>query len=192
VPFDKLPPAACWRHQGLRSGFEVAYFTTRSFRLHLEGTTTGLQDGDIWVVSYHIELDSFWNTRRARATGRTASRSFERLVESDGRGRWQVDGAHATYLDECFDVDLESSALTNALPAHRLGLSVGDGAAAPAAYIRFTGEVGRLDQFYARVDDQDGKPRYSYEAPVFNFTCHLVYDQAGLVLDYPGIATRAA
>ena len=34
--------------------------------------------------------------------------------------------------------------------------------------------------------------RYRYRAPSFDFECELVYDESGLVLDYPGIATRAA
>jgi hypothetical protein len=51
--------------------------------------------------------------------------------------------------------------------------------------------VERLDQLYGRAEDRDGSPRYDYEAPAFGFRCQLVYDQAGLVLDYPGIAVRA-
>jgi hypothetical protein len=37
-----------------------------------------------------------------------------------------------------------------------------------------------------------GRERYDYTAPAFEFRCELVYDAAGLVLDYPGIASRAA
>ena len=192
MSFDSPPLAACWQHQGLRSGFEVAYFTTQSSGLQVEGTTTGLQDDDIWVVSYHVELDSHWNTRRAWTTGRTASGSVERLVQSDGDGHWQVDGVDAHHLAGCLDVDLESSALTNALPVHRLGLAIGERTVAPAAYIGLSGAVERLDQSYARVDDQDGRQRYDYEAPAFDFRCRLIYDQSGLVLEYPGIAVRGA
>lgn len=32
---------------------------------------------------------------------------------------------------------------------------------------------------------------YDYRAPMFDFECRLIYDQYGLVLDYPGIAIRA-
>ena len=32
---------------------------------------------------------------------------------------------------------------------------------------------------------------YDYTAPAFDFRCRLVYDQSGLVPDYPGIAVRA-
>ena len=51
--------------------------------------------------------------------------------------------------------------------------------------------VERLDQDYARTADEGRYQRYDYAAPVFGFACRLVYDESGLVLDYPGIAVRA-
>jgi hypothetical protein len=52
--------------------------------------------------------------------------------------------------------------------------------------------VERLEQRYVRIDDGPGLKRYDYTSPAFDFRCELVYDAAGLVLDYPGIASRAA
>jgi hypothetical protein len=90
-------------------------------------------------------------------------------------------------LDGCLDVDLESSALTNAFPVHRLGLDVGERADTPAAYVRALDlSVERLEQSYVRLDDDDGgRRRYHYAAPGFAFECELTYDDSGLVLDYP-------
>ena len=51
--------------------------------------------------------------------------------------------------------------------------------------------VERLDQTYARIEDGDQGPRYDYAAPVFDVECVLAYARDGLVVDYPGIATRA-
>src|SRR6202453_4463878 len=138
VTFANLPPSACWLHQGLRSGFEVSYFTPGLRGLQIEGTTTGFQDGTAWVVSYDIELDHLWKTRRVRITSKTAQGSIEQYAESDGKGHWLIDGDEATPLDGCLDIDLESSAMTNALPVHRLSLVAGEDAAAPAAYVRVT------------------------------------------------------
>ena len=91
------------------------------------------------------------------------------------------------------DVDLEASAMTNALPVRRIGLPVAARAAAPAAYVRAVSlAVERLEQTYVRAADEASWQRYDYAAPAFDFTARLVYDQAGLVLDYPGIAVRAA
>jgi hypothetical protein len=52
-------------------------------------------------------------------------------------------------------------------------------------------EVGLV---FGPVTDSRMHPRqcYDYSAPAFEFSCRLVYDESGLVLDYPGIAARAA
>jgi hypothetical protein len=158
-----------------------------------DGTTTGLQDGDTWVVSYSLLLDELWRTRTARVSSRTAAGQTELLLESDGDGHWLVDGKASTDLDGCFDVDLESSALTNALPIHRLHLKVGERGEAPAAYVRASSlSVERLEQSYVRVHGAADRQQFDYEAPAFDFRCRLEYDDQGLVLNYPGIASRSA
>ena len=82
--------------------------------------------------------------------------------------------------------------LLDAFPVHRLGLGAGDRAPAPAAYVRARDlSVERLEQEYVRACDEGRHQRYDYAAPVFDFAARLVYDEAGLVLDYPGIALRA-
>jgi uncharacterized protein len=190
--FEHPPATACWQHRGLRSGFEVTYFAPRPHRVRIEGTTAGLQDGDTWIVTYAIDLDNSWCTRAARITTRTSLDVHTCRLTCDGAGRWEVNGNPAAHLDGCYDVDLESSAMTNALPVHRLGLAVGESMAVPAAYVRVrSGGVERLDQRYERGEDRDGHQQYAYAAPAFDFRCQLVYDESGLVLDYPGIAARA-
>ena len=71
-------------------------------------------------------------------------------------------------------------------------IAAGGGAETPAAYVRAL-DLGaeRLEQTYARLPGEPGHHRYRYAAPAFDFTCTLVYDESGLVLDYPGIAVRA-
>jgi uncharacterized protein len=193
VRFADPPRSACWHHEGLRLGFEVSYFATDSGSVRAEGTTTGLQDGNAWIVSYSLLLDESWCTRIARVTSRSGSGLDERLLESDGVGHWSVNGTPTSLLDGCFDVDLEASAMTNTLPVHRLALAVGQRADATAAYVRAPSlAVERLEQTYSRVDDQNGVEQYDYEAPAFAFACRLTYDESGLVLHYPGIARRSA
>jgi len=158
----------------------------------MDGTTAAVEDEQTWVVSYSIRLDASWLTREARVTARTAAGRRETVLAGDGEGRWSVDGRHAAHLDGCLDVDLESSALTNTLPVHRLGLAAGGSAGAPAAYVRALDlSAVRLEQSYARLPDEGGSQRYRYAAPAFGFTGILIYDESGLVLDYPGIAVRA-
>jgi hypothetical protein len=193
MPFSLLPASAAWQHHDARAGFEVAYFQPADDGYRISGCTTAVEDGQTWMVSYAIRVDETWTTTSARIEGRSASGVRGALLEADHPGRWRVDGRAAPHLDGCLDVDLESSAMTNALPVHRMGLSAGARASAPAAYVRAPDlSVERLDQDYLRAADEGRHQRYDYSAPVFDFECRLVYDESGLVLDYPGIAVRAA
>jgi hypothetical protein len=186
MPFVALPATAAWQHQDARAGFEVVYFHLLDDGCRIEGCTTAIEDGETWAVDYAIQLDTTWTTRRAGISGRSAAGTHLTVIQADGAGHWLVDGKVAPHLDGCLDVDLESSAMTNALPVHRMGLTVGGRAAAPAAYVRALDlAVERLEQTYVRLSDQTSHQRYDYTAPAFEFACRLVYDESGLVLDYP-------
>ena len=151
MAFASLPATACWQHRGARSGFEVAYFQAGPGGWRIDGTTTAVEDAHTWIVTYSIRLDAAWLTRDARITARTASGLRETVLAGDGAGRWRVDGHRAAHLDGCLDVDLESSALTNTLPVHRLELAAGARVETPAAYIRALDlSAERLEQTYAR------------------------------------------
>ena len=192
MPFSPLPATAAWQHRDARLGFEVACFQAASRGYLISGSTTAAEDGQAWIVSYEIRLDQAWRTRSARITGRSELGVRRTRLDGDGLGHWRVDGAVAAHLDGCLDVDLESSAMTNAFPVHRLGLGAGDRAPAPAASVRARDlSAERLEQEYVRARDEGRHQRYDYAAPVFGFAARLVYDEAGLVLDYPGIALRA-
>jgi uncharacterized protein len=192
VSFLPPPATACWLHREARSGFEVAYFRGQEDGWAVDGTTAAVEDTQTWIVTYSIRLDAGWVTRSARIMARTAAGLRETLLEVDQTGRWLVDGDPAPHLDGCRDVDLESSAMTNALPVHRLALAAGGQADAPAAYVRALDlSVERLEQTYRRIADEGARQRYDYAAPAFDFTSCLVYDESGLVLDYPGVARCA-
>jgi uncharacterized protein len=191
MPFDALPPSAAWQHRDARAGFEVVFARPDGDGHRVEGATTAVEDGAAWVVRYDIRLDAAGRTRGARVVSRTADGGCEVALEGDGAGHWRVDGRAVAALDGCLDVDLESSALTNAFPVRRLGLEVGGRAQAPAVYVRAVGlAVERLEQRYVRLEDGEHGQRYAYDAPRFAFACELAYDAGGLVLDYPGIAVR--
>ena len=192
MSFAPVPVTAAWHHQGARSGFEVVYFDARGDGCRIQGWTTAIEDGATWAVEYVLEVDPAWATRSAALRGRSASGSCSVLLEADGNGHWLVGGEPAHRLDGCVDVDLEASVMTNALPVRRMGLPVAAAAGAPAAYVRAAGlAVERLEQAYTRATDAAAGQRYDYAAPAFGFRACLVYDESGLVLDYPGIAVRA-
>ncbi|MGH3012057.1 MAG: putative glycolipid-binding domain-containing protein [Gaiellaceae bacterium] len=182
-----LPAAAAWRLVDAWEGFEVLFPHAVPEGYRLEGHSTGVEEGVAWGIRYDVVVDERWATRTATLAGRSALGSFEVRLEGDGAGHWLVDGVPAPQLDGCLDVDLEASACTNCLPVRRLALGVGERAEAAAAYVRAADlRVERLEQSYQRLDSG----RYDY-ASEHGFRAVLVYDEHGLIVDYPGIAVRA-
>jgi hypothetical protein len=188
-----LPATAAWRHLDARVGFEVLFLHREPDGYRFAGHATAVEDGDAWSVRYAISLDPSWTTRRAHIIGESGQGTAEVLLERDATGGWRIDGRPAPQLDGCLDVDLEASAFTNAFPVHRLGLAVGERADAPAAWVRARGlDVERLEQSYTRLEGERGQSRYDYTAPSLDFRAELVFDEFGLVLEYPGLAVRVA
>ena len=189
--FEPLPDTAAWRHEGVRTGFETTFFRPEPSAYRIEGLATAVEEGTAWAVHYVLRVDEDWRTRFATVVSWTAGGSRRIVLESDGDGRWRVDQVADPRLDGCLDVDLEASAFTNALPVRRLGLAIGAHAEAPAAYVRATNvAVERLEQRYSRVDSRSAALAFEYQAPAFDVACLLRYDRAGLVIDYPELATR--
>ena len=179
-----LPASAAWRFVDAVDGFEVVHLAPGRLRGH----TSAVEDGRTYAVRYEITLDDGWRTRAARVWSDTVAGPRAVTVASDGEGHWTVDGAPAPHLDGLMDVDLEASACTNTLPVHRLPMPVGEVVVASAVYVPAVDlEVRRLDQTYRRLDER----RFEYTSEG-GFEAVLAYDEAGLVVDYPGIAVRFA
>jgi len=189
----ELPTTAAWRHVEARTGFEVVFLHRERGGYQFAGHSAAVEGDETWGLRYTLTLDGDWATRSAHVVGQSALGTHEVRLEGDGNGGWRIDDRSAPELAGCLDVDLEASAFTNAFPVRRIGLHVGERADAPAAWVRASGlGVERLEQQYTRLDDHGGRPRYGYAAPELDFTCTLVYDEHGLVLDYPGLAVRVA
>ena len=192
MTFSPPPRSAAFQHRGAAAGFEVVWFRSEDGAVVAEGYTSLVEDGQPFAVAYEIELDERWRTRRALVGGRSSEGPHQVAIESDGAGSWEIDGEPAPELDGCLDLDVEASSLTNAFPVRRLNLETGTRVDAPAAYVRSAGlRVERLEQQYERIADGDGgRRRFDYLSPGDGFGCVIEYDEAGIVLDYPGIAAR--
>ncbi|MFE7509058.1 putative glycolipid-binding domain-containing protein [Promicromonospora sp. NPDC057488] len=212
-----VPPVSAWAHAGVRTGFEVM-FAERTDRGHvLRGHTAAVEGEQAWSVGYLIEVDRHWRTRRAEIVAVTAAGALRTVLEradldadtdapagtaqlhdpvpsldtNPAPARWLVDGAPDPRLDGCLDVDLESSAVTNTLPVHRLDLSPGRTHRSPAAFVRAQDlGVQRIEQDYRFRERTPGTLLLDYASATFDFACVLTLDAAGLVLEYPGIAVR--
>ena len=141
-----------------------------------------IEDGAGHHIAYEIALAADGST--AAATIRSLDRT---LMLARAGGVWTVDDMERSDLADCPDIDLESSAVTNALPLARLRLAVGESGRAMAAWVRADLTVQRLEQTYTRLDER----RYDYVSHYDGFRAVLEFGDDGLVVDYPGIATRA-
>jgi hypothetical protein len=191
MPFAILPRTAAWQHQHSRLGLEVVFLAADESGYRLNGHTVAVEGTRTWVVQYEISLDSFWTTKAARVSSWSVNGKADVTLDAHESGHWRVNGRSAPEYDGCIDIDLESSACTNTIPVHRLSLGIGQSANVPALYVTAVDlGVERLEQEYCRIDDLGKNQRYDYRAPAFDFESQLVYDHTGLVMEYPGIASR--
>lgn len=180
-----LPAFAAWCFVEAVDGFEVACFEPRLVR----GCTSAIEDGRPYAVRYEITFDEHWRTREVHVCSDTLEGHRSTVLAGDGRGHWTVDGVGAPHLGGLLDVDLEASACTNMLPIHRLAMPDGEAVPVSAVYVRaFDLSLTRLDQTYQRFGDR----RFRYSSDGGAFRAVLEYDDAGLIVDYPGIAVRFA
>lgn len=169
---------------------EVAEVVIDGERLRAAGT-------QLWLGPAPHRVDYVVATHRGFATATVAvvatGDGWERRTSlvADGAGRWEVDGVPAPALDGALDVDIGWSPLTNTLPVLRTGMAGGGGAGGPvavdlvAAWVAVPSlAVAPMTQRYERVGE--GRVRYRSD----RFTAVLDLDADGLVVRYPGLATR--
>lgn len=139
-------------------------------------------------IQYVLRLNAAWQVRQFLL--------FRDLDEpdlwlaTDGTGRWgEMNGAHRTELDGCYDVDLACTPFTKTLPIRRLPLLDGDTAELPVVMIdpdtlevrsdlhRYT-RLGAHCWLHARADD--------------THVTEFEVDQFGLVVDYPELFRRVS
>lgn len=191
MKLSPVPTEASWTHRGARSGFEVVFFRPAGDGHRLVGHTTANEESALWSVGYDVTLDAAWRTVAVHASTLAAAGGRAVALTRDAEDRWTVDGEPRPDLDGCADVDFESSAVTNTFPIHRLDFVEGEVFEVSSAFVRADDlRVERLDQTYSLVDRFPGGLTFHYESPAFAFVCDLVYDAAGLIVDYPGIAVR--
>lgn len=191
--FADLPSFATYLHAGLRDGFEVVFFrapeTTRRGFL-LEGGTSAMEGGIPWSVQFRIEVDPAWETTRVESVGTSPSGDHTLLAERH-HGRWTVNGTERRDLDGCVDIDFESSVVTNTLAVHRIDLAARAPVEVPAAFVRADDlRVERLEQTYLCTERTQDQIVFDYVSTTADFACQLVFDAAGLVVEYPGIGRR--
>lgn len=152
---------------------------------HVDGVIGGVTPTESATVLYSIDTDATWATRVVRVEA--GDRSL--VLFADGHGAWTEGGDRPLdALDGAIDVDLSATPFTNTLPIWRLGLGIGESADIVTAHIAVPELTVVADpQRYTRLDERS----YRYESLGSGFARDITVDDAGFVVDYPGLFRRA-
>lgn len=151
-----------------------------------------------FTASYRLVVDEAGLLSRLSVTSDTAARERNLTMNRTGDGYWLLDagggdGGTRSELGGAVDVDLAHSPLFNTLPIRRLGLHREAGEhTLPMVFVTLPElEVEAVQQTYRTVSVAGAADEPSVVA--FNwadFTAELVVDADGLVISYPGVASR--
>jgi uncharacterized protein len=174
-----------WRRLDV-PGREDARIVRTAARWRLTGEIEADEAGVRAQLSYVIECERDWRTRRAAMTGSASGAPVRFEFAADGHGHWMLNGAPLPLVDGALDIDLGFTPATNLLPIRRLDLAVGQRADVRTAWVRFPElAVEVLEQSYER----QAARVFRYEAMVDGerFQARLDTDEFGRVLLYEGL-----
>jgi len=165
-----------------RPGHEYARVFFEQSRGHLSGTAIFVYEKEFCRLDYSVECDSEWKTLAGKVAGYVGDKIIKTAITADSKHHWRPNGRECPDVENCTDIDLNFSPVTNLLPVRRLNLAVGEKAAVRAAWLRFPSfALEPLEQIYERVD----KTKYRYESAGGQFVTELLVNDFGLVTEYP-------
>ena len=149
-----------------------------------DGAMVAVFDGHAVRLTYRLQVDAAGATRALDLADAVGGATL--ALRGDGQGRWwDADGVPVPDLDDCVDVDISTTPLTNTLPVRRLRLRPGESAEIRVAYVDVPSLAVRpVMQSYRRIDER------SYQYASGSFTADVVFDEDDLVTDYVGLWHR--
>jgi hypothetical protein len=184
---------------------EVAEITLLDRGIAARGVQVGV-DPLPYRLDYELDAADGFITRslavEARGEGWSRAVALERDDEgswscqssADGAVRLTAPGGPTADLGEALDCDLGFSPLTNLMPIRRLDLDRGRG---EADFIMAWVSVPDLELFasaqryeHVAADDSGSIVRFVDRGRFAGFTAELRLDRDGIVIEYPGLATR--
>jgi len=191
----------------LRDGIETAYFWAAAEGPGLEhlrvrpgppesiahGLVLGVRDGQPYRLLYKIKWGPDWRVRKATFEVQDARGPRERMLKTDGRGKWRDDNDELPELAGCTDLDIAATPFTNTLALKRLDLKPGQATEIRTAYVSLPGLAVRpVPQRYACLARSPQGQSVAYEGISTGFKAELPLDADGIVIDYPGNWRRLA
>jgi uncharacterized protein len=147
------------------------------------------EDGRPFRLTFRLTWDESWRLRDARLAVATERFTRSLSLRADGRRHWRhEDGRAIPALDGCTDIDIWPTPFTNTFPIRREPMAVGERRQFVMAWVSAPElTVHAVPQAYTRLADR----LYLFEnLDGSGFRAELPVDEAGIVLDYPGLFRR--
>jgi hypothetical protein len=165
-------------------GHEACRLFPLDSKWYLKGAAVFSHEQQPCRLDYQIVCDATWQTLSANIEGWLGNKVIDFQLKTDSSGHWWLNEAEQPNVMGCIDIDLNFSPSTNLLPIRRLNLAIGETAEIKAAWLRFPSfTLEPLPQRYHHLDETT----YRYESSGGQFVADLKVNQAGFVVDYPGI-----
>ena len=181
IPMDFHPPMIreiVWAGIGFPS-MEYCVIQKEAEEWRFSGVLVAKLREVSFSARYELLADSAFRAR-SLLIEKTQGGTIAHRKAEHRKGGWFVDGKMMAELNECNDVDIEASPVTNTIPIRRGNLEIGERVDFTAAWVKFPSlTVDRLKQSYERLSDR----KYRYRS-ASGFTAELEVDDIGIVVRY--------
>lgn len=169
------------RAEKIGAGHEFARVFFERPKCFFEGAAIFISEKKFCRLDYKIVCDEHWETLSAKVSGFVGDENIEVKVSVGSNGIWTMNGEEISAVENCTDIDLNFSPVTNTLPIKRLSLEIGAKEKVRAAWLRFPSfTLEPLEQTYERTSENF----YIYESANGAFRAEIETDEFGLATRY--------
>lgn len=147
---------------------------------------SGRYEDKAFEAKYLIATNNDWQTTLTKVRLDTGNKRTELLFVKNDNGTWYFDGRPDERFDGCIDVDIPLTPFTNTLPVNRLKMAIGGSELIKVIYIDVFEGIRTVQQKYTRLSAST----YKYENVPNDFEAVITMDDAGFILEYPGLFRR--
>ncbi len=154
----------------------------------ISSVVVGLHNGKTYRFRYNIELNAAWQTVQCDIMSELDGQLQNYSLRNVGKNQWTMNGELYPEFNDCIDVDISISPLTNTLPINRLQLKNAEEAEIKVICIDLLKEeVKAVRQKYKKVSSDE----YRFENVPNDFKAIIKVNPHGFVTDYPPLFTLA-
>ncbi|RVU01734.1 hypothetical protein EOD41_07175 [Mucilaginibacter limnophilus] len=147
----------------------------------------GVIDNVPFRVNYILHADAKWRTTSFEVSYQLHNNLHKVNYSIDPKGNWTNKGIQYPLYCECAAVDISVTPFTNTLAVKSLELKAGESKTITVLYIDVVEHQTSVQtQTYTRLNENT----YRFETADKSFTADIIFDDEGLVVNYPQLFER--